>query len=567
MFIPPSRRAASDRTGEDEDAQRPVVLVAVVAVIAIIIAVLLLVATPGRAAAQGTDERGGFAILKDGDTVVTERFVRAPAGIQGTLHIKNQPRFDYFVATAPGELTTAFTLSIFATGAAESAEPVQRIPMSLHGDTVFAQTTAGAQRIPTRYGAIMSFPNAMSLVELATRRARALGGTGEFPWFSVSNGGTVTAKVTSVGADSMIVVIATQESRFAVDAIGRILGGYIPSQKLTVVRLDASAAANITYAPPASAAAAKPDYSAPADAPYVSEDVQLSGPNGSTIGGTLTKPRGAGPFPVIVTISGSGQQDRDSFIPLAGGIRLFRELADTLGRRGIAVLRVDDRGLGASTGNVITATTADFADDTRAVVRYLRTRKDIDGARIGLLGHSEGGAIAPMVAATDRAIAAVVLMAGPASKGSEISLMQNKYVIDRMPGATQPQKDSLYAVAKAEVARAAVSTPIPWVRYWMSLDPSVAAKQVKAPTLIVQGATDRQVPMAEAEKLAGYVRAGGNRDVTVTIVPNANHLFVPDPDGNFANYNKLPTNRIAPDALGAIADWAVKKLGKAPPRP
>src|SRR5439155_12086266 len=160
--------------------------------------------------------------------------------------------------------------------------------------------------------------------------------------------------------------------------------------------------------------AEKPDYSAPSDAPYVAEEVTVQTPMGHTLAGTLTLPKGASAAHragAIVTITGSGPQERDEAIGLQG-YRPFRQYADSLGRRGIAVLRMDDRGTAASKGTFHGATSADFAEDIRAGLAYLRTRPEIDSTRLGLLGHSEGALIAPMVAAKEPALRALVLLAG-----------------------------------------------------------------------------------------------------------------------------------------------------------
>lgn len=563
-----ARDAGWTRVGGVAEESRPITL-AVMAALAIVAAIVAaLVLWPRSAASQGApvgiEERGALVMIKGNDTVVVDRFVRNGTALQGSVRIRGGPRQDYYVVFGPGELVQSFTLSVWAPGAAVDAPPAQRIPMTVHGDTIVAQTPAGTQRVPTRYGAIPVINNSLALVELFTRRARASGGS-EFPWFATAGGATVSVSVTPLGADSLLLTVANQPHRLAVDAVGRITGGLMPSTGIRIARLGADAASGMTLTPPPAVEYSKPDYSAPPDAPYTAEDVSFAGPKGIRLGGTLTVPKGAGPFAAVVTITGSGQQDRDEFIPLAGGVRLFRQVADTLSRRGIAVLRVDDRGLGASGGDATTSTSSDFADDTRAAVAYLRSRHDIDGARVGLIGHSEGGMIAPMVAATDPALRAMIILAGPASMGSEISKAQNRYAIDHMPSLSQPQKDSLYAVAVKQIDATKSSTP--WITFWMSYDPAVAARKVKAATLIVQGATDRQVPMTEAEKLAAIIRAGGNRDVTVRVLPDVNHLFLADPDGNFENYDKLPSNRIVADALGVIADWSVQKLSKQTPKP
>src|SRR5215470_17576683 len=172
------------------------------------------------------------------------------------------------------------------------------------------------------------------------------------------------------------------------------------------------------------------DYSAPAGAPFTAEEVTVQA-NGFTLAGTLLLPKaGRRPFPAVIMITGSGQQTRDEPLPLPGlkEYKPFRQIAESLAGTGIAVLRVDDRAVGGSTGRdtLAQATTSSFADDTRAQVAYLRTRAEIDPARIALVGHSEGGIIAPMVAASDPRIAAIALMAGSAKRGYEITMFQLK---------------------------------------------------------------------------------------------------------------------------------------------
>jgi dipeptidyl aminopeptidase/acylaminoacyl peptidase len=362
----------------------------------------------------------------------------------------------------------------------------------------------------------------------------------------------------------MMVTIAQQVERLKVDATGRILGGIIVGTHLEFVRLGPEAANGLLVSIRDSAVAPETDYSAPPGAPYTAEEVRVDRPGGITLGGTLTRPNArTGRSPAVVTITGSGQQDRDEYIPFAGGIRLFRQLADTLSRRGIAVLRLDDRGMGASNGPVATATSIDFADDIRAAIAYLRTRPDIDPDRIGIIGHSEGGAIAPMIAATDAKLRAMVAMAAPGEAGIEISMAQNRYLVDRDSSLTQTQRDSILRAARAALNPARQT--IPWVKFWMSYDPAPAARQVMAPTLIVQGATDRQVPVDQAEKLAALIRAGGNPNVTVRIFPATNHLFVDDPSGDFNAYDKLRTNRVSAAVLGVIADWLATTLIAGPP--
>jgi dienelactone hydrolase len=510
-----------------------------------------------RLGAQSSPDRASLLILRAGDTLVADRFTRTTDSILGSVQVKGQPRIGYAAVLGPNETVRSLTLAVFAPGAAADAAPTQRIRILVQGDTIVAETPAGVQRVPSKAGAVPMFNNALALSEIFTRRARAAGGATTVPYFAINGGVTLDVNVSPVGSDSLTVAIASQVQRFKVDAVGRILGGVIGGTDMVFARgPGGTSAPDVIHLD--SVVAPKRDYSAPPGAPYTAEEVSIKGPSG-TLGGTLTKPKNArGPLPAVVTITGSGQQDRDELIPFAGGIRLFRQVADTLSRRGIAVLRLDDRGIGASGGDVRTATSADFADDIRAAIAYLRTRPDIDGARIAIVGHSEGGAIAPMIASTDPKLKAIVVMAGPGEPAIEISMAQNKYIVDRDTTLTKAKRDSLLRSARAALAADKQSNP--WIKAWMAYDPAPVARRVKAATLILQGETDRQVPVDQAEKLAALIRAGGNRDVTVRTFPATNHLFVEDPTGDFQSYDKLKSNAIRPTVLGALADWLANRL-------
>jgi hypothetical protein len=289
-------------------------------------------------------------------------------------------------------------------------------------------------------------------------------------------------------------------------------------------------------------------------------------PDGLRLNGTLTLPRDRprGGLPAVVTITGSGPEDRDESSGLIAGYRPFRELADTLGRRGIAVLRLDDRGVNGSDGGTAAATSEDFANDVRAGVAYLRARPEIDRRRVGLAGHSEGGIIAPMIAASDTAIHAIVLMAGTASTGREIVMGQNRYIIDSVAHISGAQRDTLLARAGRAVDSAAKAPG--WQGFFLNYDPKPTAARVRARVLILQGETDRQVPPSEAERLGAAFREGVSPSVTVRMFPTTNHLFVEDSSGAFADaagrlrYPMLPSLRVRKDVLGAIAEWLAKNL-------
>jgi len=312
----------------------------------------------------------------------------------------------------------------------------------------------------------------------------------------------------------------------------------------------------------AGAKAEKPDYSAPLGAPYAAQNVTVPTPMGHTLAGTLTLPEGASqarPVPAVVTITGSGPEDRDEDLSeVLPGYRPFRQFADSLGRRGIAVLRMDDRGFGASTGNHKTATSADFAEDIRAGLAYLRTRPEIDARRLALLGHSEGGLIGPLVAAKEPTLRAMVVLAGPAQGGRQILQYQLANNIRHDTTLAGARRDSALATIPGTIDSLVANDP--WMRFFMAHDPLATARQVKTPVLIVNGATDRQVTPDQVPVLAAAFKAAGNRDVTAHVLPDLNHLFIYDPDGSPQGYDKLPRSSVEPVVIGLTVDWLAKRL-------
>lgn len=550
--------SSSDTTSDEDGDRRPRVLL--VALVAALIGIAVgMFAWTRQAHAQGAADRGAFVILLGTDTLIVDRFNRTADSLTGVIAMQNQPRVEYAMGLAAGDTVRSLWIKVVKAGAGPNDPPMQSALITLRGDSAVVEGNGASMRFAAKPDAVPSVNNAFAIGELFTRRARASGGNGDYAYLTMT-GQTAPVTVRPVGADSMVVSIGPQEERFKVDAVGRILGGSIKGQPVVVTRVSAAEAAKISLGSSASAAA-KADYSAPRGAPYTAEEVSFKGPGGITLGGTLTKPVNArGPLPAALTITGSGQEDRDEYVPLGGGVRLFRQVADTLSRVGIAVLRLDDRGLGASTGDFAKSTTADFADDIRAGLAYLRSRPDIDGARLALIGHSEGGIIAPMVAATDPALRAIVTFGGPGEKMIEMSMAQNRWVADHDPKLSPAQRDSLMVVARAMLAPEKQTSPM--IKFWMSYDPAPAARRVKAATLILQGETDRQVPVGNAAKLAALIRSGGNRDVTVWIFPATDHLFLADSTGDFMDfYAHVKSNKVSPVILGAMADWLVLKLG------
>ena len=504
--------------------------------------------------AQGAaaQEPSTFIMLMGSDTLATERVTRAANHLDGEFSAPSRGVRLRYAAT----LNADGTVPQFETWAYHGSDTSgAHATMQLQGDSMKVVLQSRTMDFPTKAGAMPYFNPPMGLLEQAILRARTIGGqTVEVPLFASENGATVPLSVTFVGSDSAHLVLGGVAMNIALGVGGRVTGMSVPSQNVRVVRVEGTRAAPT---------AAKPDYSAPADAPYTAEDVTITTPKGLKLTGTLTLPkaRAAIGAPAVVTITGSGTEERDESIPGVSGYRPFRQIADTLGRRGIAVLRLDDRGAGGSDMGPTGAqgpTSADFADDIRAGLAYLRTRGDIDSNRLGLVGHSEGGMIAPMVAATDPKVRAIVLMAGPAQTGRAILEYQNQYAIDSMLKLTGARRDSAMREVAGKLDSAAKA--MPWIHFFLDYDPIATAKRVKQPVLILQGATDRQVTPNQAPALAAAFRAGGNRDVTMRIFPSTDHLFLADVAGNPSGYASLPSKNVRPEVLGAIADWLATKL-------
>jgi dipeptidyl aminopeptidase/acylaminoacyl peptidase len=409
------------------------------------------------------------------------------------------------------------------------------------------------QRFATDVGAIPYINLSFAMVEHAFRQVLAGGSTeSEVPFLLVSNGQTFTGVVRLLAPDSASLSMAGVEMFGIFDEAGRMLRASVPSQNVTVTRVASPTSAEMTEA--------APDYSAPVGAPYAAEEVVIETPAGIVLAGTLTIPEGDGPWPAVVLITGSGSQDRDETIRMVRGYKPLRQIADTLSRRGIAVLRVDDRGIGGSDVGPPNPTSADFADDVRAEVAYLRSRPDIDGARVGLAGHSEGGIIAPIVASTDPSIAAIALLAGTSRNGREILEYQNHELIYGDPAVAVESRDSLYDAALTRLDSIAGTEG--WLSYFMTYEPLPTAREVTSTcVLILQGETDRQVTADQAPELEAAFQSAGNEDVTVIVYPDVNHLFLDDPDGAVSGYSRLEDTSIPPYVLGELADWFTVRLG------
>lgn len=322
--------------------------------------------------------------------------------------------------------------------------------------------------------------------------------------------------------------------------------------------------------------------------PYRSEEVTLPGADtGVTLAGTLTLPEGGKPRPAVILLTGSGTQDRDETIMEH---KPFAVIADCLTRRGFAVLRCDDRGAGRSTGSAASATTLTGAADASCMMDYLKARPEIDPSRIGLLGHSEGAAMAFHTAAQRDDVAFVVSLAGPGVKGDSILLRQNADLA-RLEGMPEGRVESLcrllqqvYALAESELPadvlldrlvtlyggqtgrqltdaereqlRRQLSTfCTPWMRGFLRHDPQTDLKAVRCPVLVLNGERDTQVDATvNPDAIRRALPDVPGRLVTVKRYPGLNHLFQHCTTGLPAEYGSIEET-ISPEVLADLAAW------------
>ena len=319
---------------------------------------------------------------------------------------------------------------------------------------------------------------------------------------------------------------------------------------------------------------------------YYTEEVTFENKTDKNIlAGTLSLPQKEGHFPAVILITGSGPQSRDEELL---GHKPFLVLADYLTKKGIAVLRFDDRGVAKSTGDFKTATTMDFAKDVRAGVDYLRSRKEIFKNKIGLIGHSEGGVIAPIVAGNSKDINFIVLLAGTGIRGDKLMLLQ-KEKIERQMGVPESEiqkgqeifkgaYDLVVAssendtnlntkinnyfklqfedkMSEAQISGLTAQIASPWMIYFLKFDPSTALEKVKCPVLAINGDKDLQVPAdVNINAIKNALAKGGNKKATAKTLRNLNHLFQECKTGSPNEYETIEQT-FSPIALEEISKW------------
>ncbi|MBI4263214.1 MAG: alpha/beta fold hydrolase [Acidobacteria bacterium] len=338
------------------------------------------------------------------------------------------------------------------------------------------------------------------------------------------------------------------------DEQGTLLRVNVPSQALDVVRDDlaASTARTLVYANPGDEAVTIPAA-------------------GFNLGATLTRPRNApdaARLPVVILVGGAASGDRDGVV---AGVPILGQIAGTLADGGFLALRYDKRGYGQSGGRAESATVGDFADDTRAVVRWLRNRRDVDGDRLAVLGHHEGAWVALLAASRERRITAVVSIAAPSTTGARWVLEQQRQTLEAMKAAPDDRE------AKVELQNrinAAVLTgrgwdgiapeirrqaDTPWFQSLLAFDPAKVIEDVRQPLLFVHGQLDREVPVAHVDRIATLAREeSDSRSVTVLSVRGVNHLLVPAVTGEITEYATLQDRAVSGDVTSAVSEWLTR---------
>jgi pimeloyl-ACP methyl ester carboxylesterase len=330
--------------------------------------------------------------------------------------------------------------------------------------------------------------------------------------------------------------------------------------------------------------------------PYYEEEVVFPNKEANiNLAGTLTLPNNNGTFPVVILISGSGPQDRDeSFM----GHKPFLVLADYLTKQGIGVLRFDDRGQGESTGDFGSATTEDFSKDVLSAITYLKTRKDVDVKNIGLIGHSEGGIIAPLAANNTNDVAFIVLLASTGISGAELSVIQSKTLrqfpvkdekayeenarkaiaIVTSSKSEQEIKTELTAHYNAFIRpvlkdlnvpekniNAFISNQVntsikPWSRYFLQYNPADEIEKLQIPVLSLNGSKDTQVDAKINQNgIRQALIKGGNKDYKILELENLNHFFQECDTGKMDEYRKIEQT-FSPIALKEISSWVLEHI-------
>jgi len=494
----------------------------------------------------GPTTRRAYVMLTDaGDTIATEVVDDGAGWLESVVRLPRRGEVHRLFVTfdAAG---TPLRWDVHSAWHPSRDRPDERWRTLVHGDSLFVVQ-----------GALIGVP--VSITALAAPRAAS-------PWHDASvallelagrqAAPTVTAltiprgdrlrgvRVRRIGADSVHLAHPDGDWSLSVDHAGRVERAVAPSRRLQVRRLTAPAAAG-GVADTSEAAM------------LVRTPVLMRASDGVRLAGELVRPRNTPAHAVVVFVSGSGPQDRDLGVPGLPRYRPFAELATALAARGVASVRFDDRGVGASGGAAFHATREVEQRDVQAMLAWLRAWEPLRTVPAALVGHSDGAHVALDVAAADPTVQRVVLLAAPARSGRELARAQRRAWLDRhtdtLTAAGRRARDA--ALRDAEAATERLAAIDPWMREWLLHDPRVEVPTSTADILLVHGAQDQQVPVAQAEELAALLRARGNGRVTVQRAPAVNHLLVADSVGDPEGYGRLGSHALSASVREAVVQF------------
>jgi uncharacterized protein len=450
----------------------------------------------------------------------------------------------------------------------------QRIITTVEGTTATSEITAGTEttrKTDMIDPASLLLPNVLySPYEALAARLRTVSSGTTLPAYLIPLGSLqirvgdssteqiqtttrlINAKRTRI---TMTSASGSDEVNVWADEAGRLLRLTVPVQGLDVARTDV-----------ASVAARQVAISRPND-----ETVRILA-NGFSLAGTVSKPTAPakGPLPAIVLAGDSGQTDRDELI---AGVPILGQIAGALADAGFLVVRYDKRGVGQSGGRPEGVTLADHSEDQRAAVKFLTSRKDVDGKRIAVVGRGDGGLVSLMTAAAEKRVGAVVLLATPGVSGSDLVLQQQEHALAKL-NLSDAEKQARIAMQK-RINEAALTgkgldqfTPEvrrqvdnPEFQSLLAMDPAKLVARVRQPILVVQGELDTQVAVSNADRLAALAQARKPpMPATVVKVPGVNHLLTMSVTGELDEYDKLPVKQVSPAVTSAIVDWLKKTL-------
>ena len=462
--------------------------------------VLLRIITLLCLAAPVAEAQSAFVHVLRGDTIVIERFTRTPTRLDVSMTMKGGARQVTSSRIAGNGHLGAMTLAAYASGAAD-ALPAVEAQVELTGDTAIASMRSGGA--PARIQRIPTRAAAQPMLSNSFAQFEAL-------VMAARRARTATATLTGffvTGGATVDVVLSGLLTDSVSMQVATVTMWLVSDKAGQVIRAGVPSQALVVTRVNGLAASkiamGRPAYPTPAGAPYSAEQVTVPTTFGHSLGGTF----------------------------MMGG-------------------------------NYASATSRDFANDIRAAIAYVQTRADVDSTRIFLVGHSEGGMIAPMVAVDEPALAGIVLMAGPGRTGREILRFQSGFRIEHDTTLTPSQRAAALAGVNAGVD--AEITRTPWLTFFAAHDPIATAHKVAVPVVMVQGGDDQHVIAAETPLLEKAFRDGGNQDVTASVFPALNHFFILQPGGDPAGYSTLATNLASAEVLGVVADWIAMRAAHVP---